>query len=127
MKKPVTRFRLLVAITFMLAISHLAFISAVLAEDPGAPSPTEQEEATTSSEQGEVQERGIRQMPIGGISGGTVSGQLEVVGFSCDAGTHTCKCRKSKVGDCKLMLALVCGGDLSCRGSSQTCTCPALR
>jgi hypothetical protein len=99
----------------------------VLAEDTPAPSPSVQEENGASSDAGDVQERGIRQMPFGGGTVGKTGGVMEPVGFSCDASTKTCSCRKSKTGDCKLMNSIVCSGTLNCPGSSQTCTCTAIR
>jgi hypothetical protein len=97
--------------------------SFVLAEDSPAPSPSVQEENGASSDAGEVQERGIRQMPFGGGTAGKTGGVMDTIGFSCDASTKTCSCRMSKTGDCKLMKSIVCGGTLNCPGTSQTCTC----
>ncbi len=99
----------------------------VLANEPPATSSTMQEEQGTSTDAGEVQERGISRMPFGGVTGGKTGGVMEPVGFSCDAKSKTCSCRMSTAGDCKLMKSIVCGGTLNCPGSSQTCTCTATR
>ena len=89
MKNPVTWFGMLLAFSLMLVIGNASFSSAVLAQDSGASSPTIQEVPEAPPDQGGIQERGIRQMPIGGISGGAIGGRLEAVGFSCDAATKT--------------------------------------
>lgn len=99
----------------------------VLANEPPATSSRMQEEQGTSTDAGEVQERGISRMPFGGGTAGKTGGVMDPVGFSCDAKSKTCSCRKSKTGDCTLMKAIVCGGTLNCPGSSQTCTCTAIR
>lgn len=97
--------------------------SFVLAEEPIASSPSVQEEKEPSADANEVQERGIRRMPIGGATMGKAGTMLDPVGFSCDARSKTCSCRMSKTGDCTLMKSIVCGGTLDCPGTSQTCTC----
>ncbi|WP_342349499.1 hypothetical protein [uncultured Nitrospira sp.] len=111
-------------LTFAIGFGSAAF---VLANDPADTSPTMQEEQGTSTDAGEVQERGISRMPFGGATGGKTGGVMDPVGFSCDAKSQTCTCKKSKTGDCKLMKSIVCSGTLNCPGSSQTCTCTAIR
>jgi hypothetical protein len=75
---------------------------------------------------GDVQERGLQRRPLGGTTTGPLR-EIGPVGFTCDAKTRTCSCRLSKTGDCDLMKAVACGSDFNCPGSSQTCTCKALR
>lgn len=94
----------------------------VVAAEPQDPSTTMQETQTGTSDSGGVQERGIRQMPPGGMT--TVP--LQSSGFSCDPKTKMCSCRKSTAGDCTLMNAIACKGAMTCPGSSQTCTCTAI-
>ena len=93
------------------------------ADEPPASLPAMQEEPEPSAAAGEVQERGIRRLPFGGSTAGKFKGEVDPVGFSCDASTKTCSCRMSKTGDCNLMKSIVCGGTLNCPGTSQTCTC----
>jgi len=113
----------LILSTILVLLVGCGWSSSIRAEEPTAASPSVQDEKEASSVSGEVQERGIRQMPMGG----QIMGTLEPVGFSCDPKTKTCTCRKSKAGDCTLMNALVCGTKPTCPGSSQTCTCTAIR
>ena len=97
--------------------SGVSFVAA----EPPAPSPTVQEEKATTSDSGGVQDRGIRQMPPGGMT----TAPLQSSGFSCDPKTKVCTCRKGKAGDCDLMKIFCTGSTFNCPGSSQTCTCTA--
>lgn len=117
----------LIRSTILILAIGLGGSSFVLADEPLASSSTAQEEKGPSADAGEVQERGLSRMPFGGGTVGKTGGVMEPVGFSCDASTKTCSCRKSKTGDCKLMNSIVCSGTLNCPGSSQTCTCTAIR
>ena len=113
----------LILSTVLVFVMGFGWSSFVLADEPPASSPAMQEETEPSADAGEVQERGIRRLPFGGSTAGKFRGEVDPVGFSCDASTKTCSCRMSKTGDCKLMKSIVCGGTLDCPGTSQTCTC----
>jgi hypothetical protein len=115
------------AFTFVLLVGELSYAPA--ADLPA----TSQDPEQSTPVPADVQERGINRAPFGGTVQVVPMNPSGPVGFSCDSKTHICSCRKSTVGDCDLMKSLVCaggglpGGDLTCTGSSQTCTCRALK
>ena len=102
----------------------LGGVQLATATDSTQPAPT-QEQLSANSE--DVQNRGISRGTFGGIPTVPAIDPGGPVGFSCSAKTKTCSCRQSTPGDCKLMNTLVCGSKLDCPGSSQTCTCKALK
>lgn len=111
----------LASFIFVLVMGGASFAQAA---DESSPVASPEQSPPTS---GEVQDRGL----IRGQFGGTMTTPVRPIdptGFSCDPKTKTCSCRKSTTNDCDLMKGQVCkAGTFDCKGSSQSCTCDALK